>query len=65
MSKETKAQRRRRYYIHYKLKKKGYKVRAAEKTVFMNHSETGNLKDIVQKYIDELKTLGYSIQLEI
>ena len=65
MDKETKSQRKRRYYLHYKLKKGGISTRASERTVFVNHTKIGDTEDPFRRYIGELKEKGYNIQLEI
>ena len=62
--KTTKKKNNRRYKIHYKLRKKGYKINTGNKTVFINTIEfqIKSYPAIVAKYLQELSAMGYAIQ---
>ena len=59
---------RRRYKLHYILRKHGFRVNTKEKTVYVNHNNF-DLKDIEvidKKYINKLKNkFNYGIQLTL
>lgn len=57
----------RRYYIHYKLRKAGYRVNTKGKTVSVHHIEFENktTPKLFSKYFDELSKSGYGIQSSI
>lgn len=52
---------RRRYYLHYRLRKKGLLVNVNERTIIYHSQPSG----IVKRYCEELKKYGYEIQLSI
>ena len=57
---------RRRYYLHYRLRKNDYKVNTQEKTIFVNYLKQNEHSDIVTLYIKELsQTFGYGIQTSL
>ena len=58
----------RRYYLHYKLRRLGYRVDSRERTVFVPYGEFEKRtyrKPIIGKYIEELNSAGYGIQSSI
>jgi len=61
MNEEIK-QKRRRYRLHYNLRRKGNTVIARERTVFKRANQ---LSDIESGWIGELLSLGYGISAEI
>jgi len=63
MTKNKKKQNR-RYYLHRKIKLY-YTVIANRKEVRIPHTDAGNFPSFIEKYMNELISLGYNIQTEI
>lgn len=49
--------------MHARLRERGYSVNARKKQVEVSQEEPS--KSIVKKYLNELRTIGYNIQLTI
>ena len=56
---------RRRYYIHYKLKKNGLIIKARQRTIEVGHLQKDSLTQTSYNYLHELRELGYGIQTYI
>ncbi|AEV34179.1 hypothetical protein Oweho_3228 [Owenweeksia hongkongensis DSM 17368] len=61
MKSETKKSKRRRYYLHQKLKSIT-KVYARRKEVLVNDEILEKCDPIQKKYLNELQKLGYNLQ---
>jgi len=66
-AKDKLKKQRRRYKIHYNLRKKGYQLNTSTKTVSVNEEEfkKNEYPRIISKYFDELIDLGYGIQSKL
>ena len=64
MAKTEKQKQKRRYNLHYILRKKGYKVDTAKKTISVDRKafENKDYPKTINKYFSELSTMGYGIQ---
>lgn len=60
--KETSKQRRRRYYLHYHLKKRGFMVNARKKSVTIPNKYSS---DTEKQWVAELRKTGYTISVSM
>ncbi len=64
---KSKSKKQRLYYLHYSLRKKGYKVNTAAKTINVPSAEfqDNSYLPIIRKYFKELIAKGYGVQSSI
>ena len=56
------AKKKRRYYLHYKSRKQGFRIATKDKTVFIPHNQMGGVTKQIKALQNEY---NYSLQLEI